>query len=730
MKQILMVSILLLSTVAMVSQAAERPKVGLALSGGGARGAAHIGVLRELERQRIPIDYIAGTSMGAIVGGLYASGVRTAEIEQVLIETDWDDIFKDRPPRRDASIRRKFDDRVFQINKELGIKDGSVRLPSGLIQGQKLQLLLDRLFLPVADAQDFDQLPIPFRAVATDLATGHPAILGQGSLSTAIRASMSVPSVFATVKYGEQILVDGGISNNLPVDVVRDMGADVVIAVDIGTPLLTQDELESAIGVTHQLSNILVRRTTNAQIANLHNEDILITPELGGFSSADFKGAKKIVPNGVEATRALAGRLAPLALTLEQTPARQTGADESPPPVVSFIRIENDSPLADAYLQSKLTQRLGQPLDFDQLEKDIGIIYGLEIFQTIDYAVVQESGETGLVLRVRQKPWGPRYLQFGLRFSSDLADENNLAVTLGYTVTPLNLWNGEWRTILQLGEEPGLATEFNQPLGVNSAYYTNIRLGYSNKRFNIFEDGVKINQTRVRKTEVIGSFGREFGAWGDLRVGVTRFISKSEVKVGVPAEPNAEVDGGEFFARVFTDTLDSAFFPSSGVLGLAGWRGSRTELGADSEFDQALFDLNGAVSWHSHTLQLGARYLSTVQGQAPIQSSFRLGGLFDLPGFVENELSGQNLYLLRTGYMRKLSNLFSTSPYLGLTVQYGQVAQTEEELDLSDGIVAGSVWLGWDSFIGPLYVGYGQADTGNQSFYLILGSSFSISDLF
>lgn len=720
----------LFSVVGTDALSAERPKVGLALSGGGARGAAHIGVLRELERQRIPIDYIAGTSIGAIVGALYAAGRSTEEIEQVLVTTDWDDIFKDKPPRRDAAMRRKFDDRVFQINKELGIKEGRVRLPSGFIQGQKLQLLLDRLFLPVADVRNFDQLSVPFRAVATDLATSRAVVLRQGSLSTAVRASMSVPSVFATVKYGGHILVDGGISNNLPVDVVREMGADVVIAVDIGTPLLEQKDLDSAIGVALQLSNILVRRTTEAQIATLSDKDILITPELGRFSSADFKGAGAIVPNGVEAARAQAKRLVQLALPSEdarQRLVRRTEADHAPP-VISFIRINNDSPLADDFIRSKLQQELDQPLDFKQLERDIGVIYGLEIFQTVDYAVVEADGETGLVLNTQQKPWGPRYLQFGLRFSSDVSDENNLAFTLGYTVTPLNMWNGEWRTLLQLGEEPGLGTEFNQPLGMGSPYYANLRLFYTNERFNVFEDGVRINQTRVRKTGLTASLGREFGAWADLRAGLTRFISESEVQIGEPAE--SDVDGGEFTARLLVDTLDSAFFPTNGLFGFTGWRGSRTGLGADNDFDQALFDLAGAASWRSHTLLLGGRYLATVKGEAPIQSGFRMGGLFNLPGYIENELSGQNLYLLRGGYMRRLVNLFATSPYLGLTVQYGQVSQREEDLDLSDGIVAGAVWLGWQSLIGPLYVGYGQADTGNRSLYLILGSSFPARSLF
>jgi NTE family protein len=705
---------------------ADRLKIGVALSGGGARGAAHIGVLRELERQNIPIDYIAGTSMGAIIGAMYASGMNTEKIERVLVETDWDDIFRDQPPRRDASIRRKTEDRVFQVNKELGIKDGKVKLPSGLIQGQKLQLLLDKLFLPVAHVQNFNQLSVPFRAVATDIITSRAVVLESGSLSTAVRASMSVPSVFATVKMGDFILVDGGISNNLPVGVVRSMGADVVIAVDIGTPLLKEEELDSAIGVATQLSNILVRRTTDVQIETLTDRDVLITPELGRFSSSDFKNGATVIPMGEAATLAVAAKLRPLALAGNDhnryLADRQISEHE--PPVISFIHIRNDSPLADEYIRSRLHQKLGDPLDFDQIEKDIGIIYGLEIFQIVEYSVVEESGETGLVVNVHQKPWGPRYLQFGLRYSSDFSDENNLALTLGYTVTPLNLWNGEWRTFLQLGEEPGVLTELNQPLGIDSPYFVNGILSFRNERFNIFRDGTKTNQARARQYAVTGAVGREFSPWGDLRLGLSRSTSNNNVDAGPPSDEVFDVEGGELFALVRFDNMDSAFFPTSGVKGHAKWLGSRAYLGADNEFDQAQLDLTGAATFGSHTLLLSARYFTTFKGTVPLQNRFRTGGMFELPGFVENELSGQDLYLLRTIYQRKLANLFNTSPYLGLSVQYGQVFANDEDISLSEGIVAAAAWLGWESIFGPIYAGYGRADTGNQSLYIIMGRPF------
>lgn len=726
MMRSLILIVALMATAVDAAQADERSKIGLALSGGGARGAAHIGVLRELERLRVPIDYIAGTSIGAIVGAAYASGMSTDEIEKTIVDTDWDNIFKDQPPRTDRSVRRKFDDRIFQIENEIGFDGGKIKLPSGLVQGQKLQLLLDRLFVPVANVLDFDKLPIPFRAVATDIATSRAVVLDSGSLSTAVRASMSIPAIFATVNIDGHILVDGGISNNLPVDVVRNMGADVVIAVDIGSPLLEAKDLESAVGVTVQLTNILVRRTTDAQIATLTDSDILITPELGNFSASNFKESVSIIPRGVEATNAVAAKLTPLAIS--QTDFGQNivarKIKQTAYPAVSFIRIENNTALSEEYLLSKLRQKIGEPLNFQQLEEDIGLIYGLKIFQTIDYNVVEEDGETGLVIHARQKPWGPKYLQFGLRYSSDMVDNNNLGVTLGYTVTPLNIWNGEWRTILQLGEEPGILTELNQPLGRGSPYYLNGILSLTNRRFNIYREGNKVAQIRASQFGITGAFGRELGNWADLRAGLSRFASSNRVEIGPPEDEAVDSDGGEVFVRLFVDTLDDVFFPTSGVSALAKWLGSRSELGADNEFDQALVDLTGAATFGSHTLLLGGRYFTTFKGEAPIQNNFRLGGLFTLPGFVENELSGQNLYLLRATYMKKIANLFNTSPYLGITLQQGQVSQDKDALDLSEGITSFGAWLGWKTFIGPIYLGYGHAETGDQSAYIFIGSQF------
>jgi len=252
---------------AMPAWAADRPKIGLALGGGGARGCAHVGVLRVLDKMHIPIDYIAGTSMGAVVGGLYASGLSVDEIERALVTTDWNDALADRTRYRELTFRRKDDENRYLTSFDAGLHGIRLALPSGLRSAQKLRFLLQSYLIPVAGVHDFSKLPIPFKAVASDIETGDAVVLDHGDLAAAIRASMSIPGVFSPMEMDGHLLVDGGITDNIPVDVARGMGADIVIAVDVGSPLLKREQLGSMVAVTNQVLTILTRRNMAPQIA-------------------------------------------------------------------------------------------------------------------------------------------------------------------------------------------------------------------------------------------------------------------------------------------------------------------------------------------------------------------------------------------------------------------------------------------------------------------------------
>ncbi len=708
------------------TDAGVRPKIGLALSGGGSRGAAHIGVLRELERQRIPIDYIAGTSVGAIIGGLYAAGMSVEEIEEVVVGSNLDEIFKDKQSRLDTAPRRKFDQKVFQLDKEMGIKDGRVHLPSGLRQGQKLEIFLSKLLLSVTEINNFNYLPIPFRAVATDISTGEAVAIGHGNLVTAIRASMSIPAVFSDVKLDGRILVDGGISNNLPVNVVREMGAEVVIAVDVGSKLLQTDKLDSAIRISLQLTNLMVRRTTQEQIANLQPQDILISPEMGDYSSTNFTHTAQIVPAGELATRAVAEQLEPLAIPLD--PYRNYLDRRHPlserPPFIDTILIQNDTRLADEYIAARIQQKTGERLDFEQLEKDISVLHGMGIFKSVSYDVIDNAGEAQLLIKTIQKPWGPNYLQFGLSYASNLAEENNLAMALGYTVLPTNERSGEWRSIIRLGEELGLFTEYHQPLGLSTPYYVNASLSASNLYFRLYDDGREINSFRDRRLTMQLALGRELSTWGDLRFGYATFKSDVELESGPRNQAIRNLDGGELSVQFHHDTWDSAFFPTRGELTSIRWVGSREGLGADDDFDTVVLDILSVRSYQQSAFLLGAKYADTVSGVLPAQNGFRLGGLFNLPGFSNNVLSGDSMFLLRSGFQHKLGRFLGTSPYAGTTLQYGNVFQVDQDVDLNKGMLSVAAWLGWKTIMGPIYLGYGYVETGDSSIYLEVGAQF------
>tara|TARA_B100000700_G_scaffold241549_1_gene268846 strand:- start:2326 stop:4557 length:2232 start_codon:yes stop_codon:yes gene_type:complete len=704
----------------------DRQKVGLALSGGGARGAAHIGVLRVLEELQVPIDYIAGTSMGSIVGGLYASGMTLAEIETAIETMDWEHIFSDSPPRVERSFRRKRDDDLYLVKARLGISDdGEPLFPTGAIQGQKFDLALRELSLPVTNITDFDQLHIPFRAVASDIGNGRMVVLSEGDLATAMRASMAVPGVFSATEINDRLLVDGGITGNLPVDVVREMGADIVIAVDISTPIMQADDVNNLFAITGQLTSLLTRNNVEEQIATLTASDILIVPALGDFSSSDFVNATNAVPIGYQAADARRQELRKFSL-LENEYQEYLAARASRPsrdvPVIQFVRIENDSQISDKMIRDRIQQQTGSPLDRKQLEQDIAHIYGLELFQNVRYDLVEEQGETGLLVDARAKSWGPNYLQFGLDLSSDIRGTNSYDLGAAYLRTGINPLGGEIRLATQIGQDPLLAAEWHQPLDTLSRYfvYTGARYGATN--VDVF-DGRRnaVAEYRVKEARAELALGRELSVYGESRLGYRYRDGEVDVKAGSPELPEFSYESGSAFARLAVDRLDNYNFPEEGWLGAVEYDIARAALGGDSEFEQVRLVANGFTSLgNGHVIGLGGLVNSTISGTADVQDRFRLGGFLNLSGYTEDSLSGQQAGVLSAIYYRRFEALPFLPWYLGGSFEYGGVWEDKEDL-FDDGIMSGSVFLGADSPIGPLYIGYGHAEGGYDSIFFYLG---------
>src|SRR6202167_4595826 len=451
-----------------------RPRVGLVLSGGGARGASHIGVLKMLDQLHVPIDVIAGTSMGAVVGGLYASGLSGEQIEHAMASLDWQAAFRDRPPRTELDYRRKEEDRQFPVELPVRVQGTRLVVSEGLVQGQMLTETLRQLTLPVATITDFDQLPTRFRAVATNLETGGKRVIGNGDLTTAMRASMSVPGLFAPVEYRGELLVDGGLTDNLPIDVARAMGVDILIVVDAGLPLQPRKNLTSLPGITNQMLSILLRKDIERDLATLGSNDIIVRPQLGDFSSYDFPETMKIVNAGELAAQVAGTQLAALALSDADYARYQQARNQirSGLPKVQFVRVEPDAKNYQRPIDDMFGQFVGQALDADALKAEVGALYGRGDLEMLDYRLVQDPlGAFGLDFSARRNSWGPNYLRFGVALENDCRAQTIFTAAARLDLTEINSLGAEWVWDLQVGTAPLLSTELWLPLSNVTQYF-------------------------------------------------------------------------------------------------------------------------------------------------------------------------------------------------------------------------------------------------------------------
>jgi NTE family protein len=709
-----------------------RPRIGLVLSGGGARGLAHVGVLKVLDELRIPIDAIAGTSMGAVVGGMYASGMSGSQIEAFVMTLDWNSAFRDRPPRSDLNFRRKQDDREFLVRFPLGVQAGKFRVPRGLVQGQKLTQVLRRETVAVAGIDDFDRLPIPYRAVATDLETGERRVLSGGDLTEAMRASMSAPGVFAPVEIDGRLLVDGGLVENLPVDVVDAMGADIVIAVDVGFQPVGRRELNSALAVSNQMLTIMMLRETHRQRGLLGGSDILIEPGLGTMGSADFTVVEQTVALGVEAARAQAESLAALSLG-EDGWQRRVAARESREdalPEIEFVKVDAGSRRYRERIEAVLSPVVGQKLDPRAMEQRLSSLYGDDIFESLDYRIVREGDAAGIEVAARRKSWGPNYVRFGLELQDDFEGSNSFNAGVRTQVTEVNRFGAEWQTDLRIGASPRLFTEFYQPIGYASDWFVAPRLLVERRNFDIIQDDQHLATFRVRNQEAGLDLGREFGVWGEMRFGLVRGEGRQHLLVGDPDDPDlpprTDFDRGELFSRFSVDRLDDVYFPRDGEFVALQWNGSRKGLGADVNSDRITLDWMLARSRGRSTYQLSATGGAVVSGpQDSVQDFYSLGGLFNLSGLPPDSLAGPHFGVARALYYRRIGSggegFLNVPTYLGVSVELGNVWEDRSDIDSSSARLNGSAFLGFDTFLGPIYLAAGVDEDGGRSFYLLLG---------
>jgi len=724
----------LVSPVLAAAAEQPRPRVGLVLSGGGARGAAHVGVLKVLDEMRVPIDAIAGTSMGAVVGGLYASGMPVADIEKLLRSVNWEDALKDRPPREELGFRRKQDDREFLVRYALGVTKEGFVLPRGLVQGQKLEQVLRGASLPVAGIQNFDRLPIPFRAVATDLETGDSIIMDSGDLVTAMRASMSAPGVFAPVERDGKLLVDGGLTDNLPVAIARAMNVDVLIAVDVSFPLYASEDLKSPLEITNQAFAILIRGRTREQRALLGANDILIEPPLGRFTAADFSRVPQALRAGEVAAREQAAALQRVALSPDayvRYLAARNPRDASLP-TIQFVRADPHSMEYDPLVKATMSNLIGKALDADRVRQQLSSLYALDRFESIDYNLIEEGGRAGLELDLRRKSWGPNYVRFGLNLEDNFEGISRYNAAVRFIATELNPLGAEWLTDIQIGDNPRVFTEFYQPLSLASRYFIAPSIDFEERSvFQLGEDGRDLlAEYRVRSLQGGLDIGREISNWGEIRLGIRRGTGRSRVLIGDQTLPLANFDRGGYFARFSYDRLDSIFFPRHGQQFEFQWRGERENIGSDDNLNAFETSWLVARSFDRHTLIFWINGGTTANAEvARPENFFSLGGFLNLSGLSPGALAGPHFGIGRLIYQRRIgrggSGVLDFPAYAGMSFEAGNTWLESSDASFGDLRKNASLFLGLDSPLGPVYLATGYDFKESQkAFYLFLGRTF------
>jgi NTE family protein len=710
--------------------AVKRPKICLVLSGGGARGAAHVGVLKVLEELRVPIDCIAGTSMGSLVGAGYATGTSVAEMEKITAEITTERLFKEDPPRAERSMRRKYDDYRPYFGPELGIGKKGLGLPKGVVTGVQLETYLRQLS-KAKGYYDFDKLPIPFRAVATDLVTGKAVVFKDGEIADVMRASMSVPGAVAPAEFEGMMLVDGMLTSNLPVETARAMGADVVIAVNVGTPLLKREELTSILGVVGQMLSILTEQNVQASLASLKPTDILISPELDGFSTGDFDNLEKIIPKGEAAARKMAGRLAQLSIPPAEYAAlreRQMVAVIPDTRPVDEIRIAEQQRVNPKTAQAIMRTQAGKPLDQQVLDADMRRLYGTGDYEHVTFRFMDVPGSRVLEVVPVEKSWGPDYLRFGLGLSTDFKGDAFFNLLASYRKTWLNSLGAEWRTDLQVGRTTQLVTEWYQPLNAEGSFFVAPHAGVQRSSADLYQGKNRIASYAMASALVGVDVGMQLRQYGVIRLGMVGGVQEPKLDTGPTSlSPGASnISRGAFTAGVLLDQLDSVHFPRSGWKATADVYNSNGTLGADDKYTKWDIGGSGAYSFGEHTINAAAQFGGKMgSNPLPRYDQFQWGGFMQMTGLRTGQLYGERLsYGKLMYYQRVMRGTLLEGAYAGIALEAAKIGNPLVPGNTSDWIKGASLIFAADTPLGPAYIGYGRASGGNSNLYFFLGRPY------
>ncbi len=701
-----------------------RPKIGVALEGGGAMGLAHIGVLKWFEEHHIPVDYVAGTSMGGLVGGFYATGMSPDELKTLIDGMDWRKILGDRTPYEDLAFRRKEDQRAYPNSLLFGLR-GGLSLPSGLNAGHQIGLLIDRVTLPYDQVPSFDALPVPFRCVATDLVSQKAYVFKDGSLAVALRSTMSIPGAFSPVNEGKAVFVDGGLVDNLPTDVVRQMGAEIVIAVHLEPAPVEAKDIQSVFSVLNHSVRVLLEEN---EVRSLAQADAVVSVPLAEFTTVDYAKSAQIMKRGYDATNARARLLEAFALDDADWQEHQRVREvrkRSDVPTPQFIEVQgtNAHEATDVIRYVKRFQ--GKPVNPEKLDEVLTRLTGVGRYDSAGYRLVEKNGQPGLLVQVVEKNYAPPMFQTA--FEVDGSQSGNVDFTMGTRFTFMDVagFRSEWRTDVLLGNTYGVQTELFRPFRAESRWFFAPHADASDTTFQIYAKNDPLADYRIYRVNIGGDVGYSFGRFGELRVGYEIGSLNTKLRLGSPEIPSVEGRVGQTRLRYLLDHTDDPVIPRRGFSAESNFRWFDQSPGANGGFPSMDLKL-GFFQPIARPVSLfveseGGTTFSTINTGVP---QFFLGGPVRLSAYGQNEFHGNQYYLIRAGYMHDLLTL---PPFLGKKVyavgsyEIGKMYGLTTGTDLPDDVAAGFLA---ETALGPFFIGGSVGDSGHRKWFFQLGRVF------
>ncbi len=602
-------------------------------------------------------------------------------------------------------------------------------MPKGLIKDQRVNVLFEMLMLHADDIDDFDKLPIPYRAVAVDLETGEMVVLRRGRLADAARASMSVPGVFPPAELNGRLLIDGGIVRNLPVDIVREMGADIVICVDLDKPMKTRKDISGSLAVLNQMIDIMMKKNVREQVKTLGPKDVYINPDLGVLGSADFDKAAEISRLGENAALAKVDSLKKYSVSDTEYAVftAHHHREQVKEVKIASVKIEmaGETKMPPEIVASRLSVKPGDTVNVDKLQKEAGIVYGTGDFERVDLNLKREQDGYDLVVKAKEKSWGPNYLRFGMALESDFEGGSSYNILVDYTRRWINSLGAEWKTQFNLGNPTGIYSEFYQPLSVKRLFFISPHIEWKQQPYDVFDGKTRVAEYRVDSYKGGIDLGIQPWMYGEARVGLQFATFHASQRIGKVDLPEDHATRGAVVAAGRLDQLDNVNFPNNGYLAQVGVLSSLKALGSTDEYYKVQGSVLGAFTYRKQTVLASLSAGSRIGNQLPFYDQFDLGGFLHLSGLRSNQILGQSMALGRVITYHKVGTSFIGDLYLGGSLESGNVwGENEKQFDLGNLRLAGSLFVGYDTIIGPLYLAFGHVDGGFNAGYFYLGRAF------